>query len=452
MTSIRGAASDAPARRRDGSAVVYPPGSVWSLRRGRRDPIGFLQTLAADDGDLVHFSLAGQSAFLLKHPDDIEEVLVSHHQKFMKGYALRRAKRLLGNGLLTAEGDLHRRRRRVVQPAFSRQRMDAYGALMVACAARWCERWQSGQIVDVADEMNRLTLAIVGETLFGADVDALTAEVRQALTTAIDSLDALVSLLAPMRRVRPARERLSAIVDGLIAQRCRTDDDRDDLLSMLLHAQDSEGETDTEQVRDDALTIFLAGHDTMATALCWTWCLLAQHPDVEARLHQELDAVPGSRLPTPQDLSHLTYTKSVLAEALRLYPPAWLMARRAVEDHEVGTMLIPTGALVLMSQYLVHRDPRFFPDPLVFDPDRWLPDRQARRPKLAYFPFGAGPRSCIGEGFAWMEGVLLLATHAQRWRFRPVATDPIAIEPRITLRPRHRVTMILQRRTSSDAW
>lgn len=436
----------------------YPPDyrrSLWSLRRrATSDPLGFLEGLAETPGDIVPFSLAGRPAFLLKHPDLAEAMLVTRHHEFVKADGLQRAARLLGNGLLTAEGDRHRRRRAVVQPAFHRQQLERYGQMMVAHAVRFRDRWRAQQTVDIAAEAGALTLAIVGRTLFGADVESFSVEVRHALKVASDSLDPLISLLAPTRRVRPQRERLIEVIDELIVRHHQAaGDDRENLISLLLAAREGGPGGPggivaiTDALRDDALTILLAGHDTIASALVWTWLLLAEQPGVEAQMEEEVDAVLGGRSPTAADMPALAFTRRVLAESLRLCPPAWVVARSAIAACELGGMSVPAGSIVLTSQYLMHRDPRFFSNPSVFDPDRWLDDRQAGRPKMAYFPFGAGPRSCIGEGFAWMEGVLLLATFAQRWRFR--LTDrrrPIRPDLKITLRPPPSVCMVLHER------
>ncbi len=429
----------------------YPPDyqrSLWSLRhRVTSDPLGFLEGLAETPGDIVPFSLAGQPAFLLTHPDLVEAVLVTRHHEFVKAYGLQRAARLLGNGLLTAEGERHRRQRAAVQPVFHRQQLERYGQIMVAHAVRLRDRWRAVETVDVAAEAGALTLAIVGETLFGADVESLSVEVRRALMVASDALDPLVSLLAPTRRVRPQRERLAEVIDDLIVHHQRSGGDRENLISLLLASQEAGPHTITDQTRDDALIVLLAGHDTIATALVWTWILLAQHPEAGARIEQEADALLGSRLASAADVPALVFTRAVLSESLRLRPPAWVVARSAMADLELGGIRIPAGSIVLISQYLLHRDRRFYPNPTAFEPERWLDDRQAGRPKMAYIPFGAGPRSCIGEGFAWMEGVLLLATFAQRWRLglmdRGASIRP---RPTITLRPPPGVRMVLHER------
>jgi cytochrome P450 len=255
--------------------------------------------------------------------------------------------------------------------------------------------------------------------------------------------------LPQTRRFHRARERLDATVYRMIEERRRSSHDRGDLLSMLLLAQDEEGDTGRmtdEQVRDEALTIFLAGHETTANALTWTWYLLSEHKDVETKLHQEIDAVLGLRLPTTDDVPRLRYTEMVLAESMRLYPPAWALGRLARADYEVGGYVVPAGALVLLSQYVAHRDPRYFPDPTRFDPERWTPEARESRPQYSYFPFGGGPRRCIGEGFAWMEGILLIATIAQRFSLRLVPNHPVELRPVITLRPKHGMRMTLSKR------
>jgi cytochrome P450 len=423
-------------------ASSYPPKSIWSLRRAPQDPMAFLQRIAAE-GDLVPFSLGGHRAFLLNHPDYVEDVLVLNHSKFSKPPALQRSSALLGAGLLTAEGELHRRRRRLAQPAFGSDRMEGYAATIARSAARVHERWSDGQTVDMAADMQALTLSVIGHILFGADLEPQAAEVRHALAVASASIDPLFSLLAPARRLRPVGNDLRALLDRLIAERLASGDDGDDVLTLLQRAEGSAGQAITDQLRDDLLTLFVAGHDTIANGLTWTWQLLARHPAAEVRLREELERTLRGEPPTFKHLGELTYTGHVLAESLRLYPPSWVITRCALADHEIGHMLIPAGAIIVVSQYLLHRDPRFFSGPLTFDPCRWETGRQETRPRLAYFPFGAGPRSCIGQGLATMEGILLLAALAARWRCR--AVTPVDCDPRATLRPRPRALMRLQR-------
>jgi cytochrome P450 len=318
--------------------------------------------------------------------------------------------------------------------------------------------WRDGDTVDMSDEMMRLTLGIVGKTLFDADVVSEAQEVGEAMTVVMDLFNTITIPffellqklpLPQLRRFDNAKAKLDAIIYRLIEERRRNGDDRGDLLSMLLLAQDTEGDggqmTDV-QLRDEVMTIFLAGHETTANALTWTWYLLSQNPEAEAKLHREIDSVLGGRLPTFADVPQLKYTEMVLAESMRLYPPAWALGRLAMNDCEIGGYVVPRKSLVLMSQFVMHRDPRYFPEPLRFDPERWTAQARELRPQFSYFPFGGGPRRCIGESFAWMEGVLLIAALAQQWQMRLVPNHPVALKPVITLRPKHGMRMTLTRR------
>jgi cytochrome P450 len=428
-----------------GPKTLWPFGHAYSFRR---DSLGFLTRLMREYGDVACFKAGPQHVYLLSHPDYVRDVLVTHHARFHKGRALQRAKRLLGEGLLTSEGEFWRRQRRLAQPAFHRQRINSYGRVMIEHAERVCARWRDGETLDISEEMMRLTLAVVGKTLFDADVESDADEVGGALNEVMNLFGYLMIPfselleklpLPPQRRFLRARARLDAVVYRIIEEHRRTGTDRGDLLSMLLLAVDEEGDRTgmtNEQLRDEAMTIFLAGHETTANALTWAWYLLAQNPEAEARLHEELDALlEGGRAPTSEDASALRYTEMVVAETMRLYPPAWAIGRLAIEDHEVGGYQIPRGSLVLVSQYIMHRDARFFPDPERFLPERWTPEAKAARPQFSYFPFGGGPRRCIGEGFAWMEATLILATLARRWRARTLPGHKVEMQPRITLRP-----------------
>jgi cytochrome P450 len=445
------------------STALYAPGPRRSfpgqqLLALQRDPTGFLLGMAHTHGDVAHVKLGPQHVFLLNHPDFIRDVLVTNQRNFVKGRGLERAKRLLGEGLLTSEGELHQRQRRLVQPAFHRQRIAGYGNTMVGCATMARERWRDAALYDMHAEMMRLTLAIVGKTLFDADVEGEAVAVGTALDTLMELFNVfsmpLGGLLEKLplpatRRFQQSRDRLETTIDRMIAQRRATGEDHGDLLSMLLLAQDDEGDAGRMsdiQVRDEALTLFLAGHETTANALTWTWYLLSQHPDAEAQLHAELDTALAGRLPTFEDLTRLPYTRMILAESMRLYPPAWVIGRRALNEYKVGGYRIPADSIVLTSQWVMHHDPRYYPEPFRFDPQRWTPAAQAERPKFAYFPFGAGPRVCIGESFAWMEAILLLVTIAQRWRMRLAPGQQVALRPTITLRPKYGMWMRLERR------
>ena len=428
----------------------------------RRNPLSFLTRVARTHGDAVYWRGGPVEFVLLNHPDFVKDVLVTRQAKFVKSRGLQRAKRFLGEGLLTSEGEQHRRARRLAQPAFHRERVASYGEAMVAAAERTRDRWRADEPIDASVEMMRLTLAVAGRTLFGADVEGEADEIREALTLVMGQFNRLVMPfseyldrlpLPSNRRAERAAARLDATIFRMIAERRASAEERGDLLSLLLAARDVEGDgsgmSDT-QLRDEAMTIFLAGHETTANALTWTWYLLSQDADVEARLHEELDAVLGGRPPTVADLPRLPVAEAVIAEAMRLYPPAWAVGRQALEELEIGGYRVPKGAMVLMSQWVMHRDARFWPRPDRFDPDRWTPEARASRPKFAYFPFGGGARVCIGESFAWMEGVLLLATLAQRWQLRLAPGARVATQALITLRPRYGMAMIANRRKAAD--
>lgn len=436
-----------------------PPGTplVGQLFPFRRDPIDFLMRLSREYGDIARFKIGSQELFLFNHPDLIKNVLTVDHRSFIKGRGLQWAKRLLGEGLLTSEGEFHRRQRRIAQPAFHRQRIGAYGEMMTGYGVRTRERWEEEKPFDVLKEMMHLTMMVAAKTLFDTEAESEAKEIGEALSVSVEFFnrftlpfaDLLAELPVPSTlKFRKAKRRLDETVYRMIAERRASEKDRGDLLSMLLHATDEEGGTGgmtDRQLRDEAMTIFLAGHETTANALTWTWYLLSQHPDAEARLHAEVDAL-GGRLPAIDDLPKLTYTEKLLAESMRLYPPAWLLGYRAIRDYPVGRYVIPKGGIVLMSQYVMHHDPRYYPDPFRFDPERWEPAAKAVRPKFSYFPFGGGPRVCIGESFAWMEGILLIATLAQRWRLRLVPGHPVVLQPLITLRPKHGMMMTAERR------
>ncbi len=403
--------------------TAVPPGPKLSffnqlIYRPGGDPLRFFTDLAQTYGDLVSYRMAGEQVFFVNSPQHIKDILVTYNRSFIKGRGLERAKRLLGDGLLTSEDPLHLRQRRLMQPAFHRERIASYAATMVAYADRLRQGWSGGATIDAAHEMMRLTLSIAGKTLFDLDVESQAAEVGRALTAVMESfwtamlpmVDVLEKMPIPqLRRARLARARLDAIIYGMIDERRAGGriKDRGDLLSMLLLAQDDEapatvagasapGMSD-RQVRDEAMTIFLAGHETTANALTWTWYLLSGAPEVERRLHDEVDRVLGGRLPAIGDIPNLPYIEQVVTEAMRLYPPAWIIGRRAIEPYRIDGYVAPARSIFVMSPYVIQRDARYYRAPDTFDPGRWTPEFRAALPKFAYFPFGGGPRQCIGE-------------------------------------------------------
>ena len=432
-----------------------PPGLPFlgNILDFRRDTLGFLLESSRIHGDVSLYRLGRADVFLLRHPDHIKDVLVTHQHSFAKGKGIQWAKLFLGEGLLTSEGEFHTRQRRLAQPAFHRQRIATYGEAMTAQALRCRERLSDGQELDIHAEMMALTLGVAAKTLFDADVQTEAPEIAEALGVIIGLFPRFALPFASVLQKLPlpgnARfERAVALLDRIvyriIAERRATGEDRGDLLSMLLVAQDVEGDgtgMSDRQLRDEVMTILLAGHETTANALTWTWYLIARNPEVEERLHAEVDRALAGRPPAVADFAALDYVERVFAEAMRLYPPAWGLGRRALKDHVVGDYTIPAGALVAMSPYVVQRDERWWPDPLRFDPDRFLPEAKAARPRFAYFPFGGGARQCIGESFAWMEGVLLLSALAQRWAFRLSPGPPVEPQALITLRPKHGIRM-----------
>ena len=440
--------------------IVRPPGPkrkpLWGLMWDfRRDPLEFLHRVTSF-GDIVFFPFGPQNLYVVNHPDYIKEVLVNHPRNFIKSRALQRAKSLLGEGLLTAEGDAHKRQRRMAQPAFHRQRMAHYAQSMVQYAAQLGDSWLNGTTLDISQEMMRLTLLIVAKTLFDAELSTQANELGQAMGKFVEAFkmltlpfsEILEKLPLPsMRATNKARELLNRTIYGIIEQRRAQLSDHGDLLSMLLMAIDEEGQGLSDvQVRDEVITLFLAGHETTATTLTWTWYLLSQHPEIEAKFWHELTTVLAGRLPTADDFPQLRYTEMIVAESMRLYPPAWIMGRKVVQELEIGGYTIPVDNVVILSPYLMHHDARYFPEPFKFDPERWQPEARESRPKHAYFPFGGGPRQCIGEPFAWLEAVLLLATLGQKWQLRLATKPPVLPQPLITLRSKGGMPMTLVKR------
>ena len=424
------------------------------LRQFWRDRTGFLTRQAAL-GDVTYLKIGPQTIYFVNHPDLVRDLLVVSADKFVKGRALQRAKVLLGNGLLTSEREFHLRQRRMIQPAFHRNRIAEYARSMVEIAELTSAAWSDGEVRDIDKEMMHLTLRIVAKTLFNAEITDDADRIGAAMTTMVELFNFLLlpfsewleKLPLPQsRRFKRARRDLDDVMYSIIEERRRSGEDRGDLLSMLLSAQDEDdgGRMTDEQVRDEALTLFLAGHETTANALTWTWYLLSQNPEAEAKLHAELEAVLDGRDPTIDDIPKLKYTEAVLAESMRLYPPAWAIGRNVVEEHEFGGYTVEPGSLVLVSPYVLQRDPRFWDRPADFVPERWesVSVKEAGAQGI-YFPFGGGVRRCIGESFAWTEGVLLIATVARKWRFRLEPEQKIGLSPQITLRPKFGMRMAI---------
>jgi cytochrome P450 len=444
-------------------SLLLPPGPKGRFPTGNlldytRDHLGFLTRCAREYGDVVRLRFVNVPVYLLNHPDHTEYVLVQNNRNFIKSRGERISLGFLGDGLLTSEGSFWRRQRRLAQPAFHRERITAYGEVMAESAGRMVGDWRDGEVRDVHRDMMRLTLEIVARTLFGVPLKpAEFEEVGAALAVISERFTGRggVFFQVPERvptpgnlRFRRALGKLDALIYGVVGgRRARGEDDGDDLLSMLLAARDEKGaRMSDKQLRDEVMTIFLAGHETTANALSWTWHLLAEHPEVERKLHEELDETLAGRLPTVEDLSRLRYTDMIVKESLRLYPPAWAFGREAVGACEIGGYHVPTGTQLIMSQWVMQRDPRYYEHPTEFRPERWADGLSERLPRYAYFPFGGGPRLCIGQSFAKMEANLLLATLAHRFRLRPASGERVTPRPSITLRPGDGMRMVLEER------
>ena len=474
----------------------YPPGPTYKipgklLRQFIHDPTNTLTNIARKYGDISYFKLGRQQhVYLINNPDYIEKVLIHDHRNFKKGKRLQTAKAILGEGLVTSEGEFHNSQRRLIQPIFHPKQIISYSNIMTDYANRIRDKWKDGDTLDIQQEMMHLTLGIICKSVLNYDVESKEArQVSKALTTCRNYSKRLqnpigyvldkVPILPAVRGAREAKKDLDDLVYGLIADRIRRQQqqqqqesahDDKDLLSRLMQAQDSittstessqsqsdnntNGKMSNRQVRDEVMTIFIAGHETTANALTWTFYLLSQNPDIEKKLHDEIDSVLGTtndsnsgiRLPAANDIPKLQYTEKVLRESMRLYPPVWTIGRYVENDYSVDEYSIPAGSSLLMSQYVMHHDPRYYDQPEQFNPDRWTEEFKAHLPRFSYFPFGGGIRGCIGETFAWMEGVLVIAIIAQKWTMQHVPGHRVKLDPAITLRPKYGMKMKLTQR------
>jgi cytochrome P450 len=417
----------------------------------------FLASVAQDYGPVASWRMPRARFWFVDEPALIDQILTAGGYDVIKGRGLRRMRRLLGHGLLTSDEPLHLRQRRLVQPAFHRERVAGYAATMIEAAGDAAARLADGQDIAVDALMNRVALRIAAATLFSADIDDEADAIGAAVTGAMSGFPASISTFAELldyipwhpatRRFQQARAGLDAIIYRMIEERRQDARDRGDLLSILLSTRDEDDRPmPPELVRDEALTLLLAGHETTANALTWTWDALARNPVAEAKLHAELDAVLGDRDPIAADYPRLSYTRDVVAETMRLRPPAWILGRRVVRPFRLGSWELAPGSVLLTSQIVTHRNPRFWHEPDTFRPERWSNGETDALPRGAYFPFGGGNRICVGESFAWTEAVLVLATIARRVRFAALDLSPIPLQPLVTLRPGRPVTMRVEAR------
>ncbi len=424
----------------------------------KSDLLGFGLTMARNYGDIAYYRFGPLRVYQLNHPDLVRQVLFEQPEKFHKPRLVKRAFRpIAGNGLLTSDGELWKQQRKLIQPAFHHRQLAAYGEVMVAHTLRRIQPFTEGEVRDIASEMTKLTLDIVVSSLFGSELpqeargigDSMDA-VRDAAAYRVNRPLHLPSWVPTRRHLRERRAlaEVEQVFRALISARRASNDNREDLLSMLLAAVDEESGTgmSDQQLRDEMMTLFLAGHETTATALTWTWYLLSRHPEVDAKLHEELHCVLDGRAPQAADLPKLPYTERVIRESMRLFPPGPAFGREPIEDVEIGGYTVRAGSIVIVNTFALQRDPRFYADPERFDPDRFGPGWEERIPRYAYLPFGGGPRVCIGNGFAMMEARLILATVAQHFKLSLESPDEITPVQTVTLRPSGPVRMRLQRR------
>jgi cytochrome P450 len=436
-------------RHRTGKRPPGPKGLplLGNLLDFSRDVLRYYREWAQQYGDIVALRLGPWPAVLLNRSDYAEYVLVKNHRNFIKfPFFFRHVGAIFGQGLLTSEGELWQRQRRLMAPAFHAQRQAGYGDTMVRHTERMLASWRPGEVRDVHADMMALTLGIAAKTLFDADTDEDVGEIGQAFNATTDEIAVRIRRVfripdavptpGNIRYLRGVR-RIDRLVTRIVRERRQHGTDRGDLLSMLIAARDDEGRSMTDrQLRDEVITLLLAGHETTALALSWTWHLLSRHPDADAKLAAELRDVLGGRAPTVDDLPNLRFTEQVVTEAIRLYPPAWGFGREAIADCEIDGYAVPAGTTIIISPWVLHVDPRHFEHPTEFRPERWSGDLARRLPRFAYIPFGGGPRICIGNRFAMMEAGLILATTAQRFRLERQSDHPVVPLPSITLRPK----------------
>ncbi len=426
----------------------------------RKYELDYLTRLVREYGDIFRVKVVNIPAYVISRPEYIESVLITNQKNFVKSVYLRESKALFGHGILTSDGSFWREQRRMLQPAFHHRQIARYSRVMAKRVAGMLETWRDGEVRDIHADMMNVTMEIIAQVLFGEDIAEETREIGEALKVFFEQFDDRFGLYAIPEwlptpgnlRYRRAIRRLNEMVNSIIRRKQAIRQDSGDILSALLNARDEGGqEMTTSQLRDEMMTLFFTGHETTALALTWTWYLLAQHPPAMQRLTEEIDKVLEGRHPTFEDLPNLPYTEMVMKESLRLYPPAYAVVREAVEDCEIGGYRIPAGSTVAMFQWAVHRDPRYFERPDEFRPERWEGDFQKTLPRCAYFPFGAGPRLCIGDGFAKAEVPLLLAAIAQQYRMELVPDHPVLLSPSLTLRPRNGVKVVIRKREPAAA-
>ena len=449
--------------------IKYPPGPKDILpytleRKFLRDPLKTLTDISQTYGDVSHFKFGKQNVYFLNHPNYIEDVLVTNYKNFIKSRGLQVSKRLLGLGLLTSEGNYHDKQRRLIQPTFYPKKIKSYIDVMMKKILTLCDHWKDGSVIDIHKEMTHHTLEIISKTVLGYDIKKEDDEIGDSLLICMEYFNRLlmpfgeliekIPLLPINKGFQKARKNLDSIVYKMInehrMQLEKNEKKDNDLLFTLLQSQyDSTGieKMSDQQLRDEVMTIFLAGHETTANALTWTFYLLSENPAIDLRLQEEVSSIISNKIDISfDDIQKLEYTTKVLTESMRLYPPAWALGRQAINNCKIGKYIIPSGSIILMSQYVMHRNQIYFPQPDAFYPDRWTDEFKKNLPRFSYYPFGGGIRSCVGEPFAWMEAILITAIINRLWKMNKIQENKVVLKPLITLRPKYGMRMQITRR------
>lgn len=455
------------------SSIEFPPGPSSHIpgkivRNFLKDPINTLSKIADEYGDLSHFKMGRLHVYLINNPDYIEKILIYDHSNFSKGPRLQSAKRLLGEGLVTSEGEFHKNQRKLIQPLFLPKKIASYGPIMTDRSLRMIQGWKNGSIVNVHSELMKVTLSIICKSVMDYDMEskqakdfgnafAITKKYASRLQHPLGQILDRVPILPKVAQARGAGNALNTIVYGLIfGRRKKIENDKsfsgEDLLTKLIKVQADDGSTMTDkQLRDEIITILIAGHETTSNALTWTYYLLSQNPQIERRVFDEIDSVlEGNgeeyKQPSVADLPKLNYVEKVFREAVRLYPPVWTMGRFAQSDYKLGGYTLPKGSSLMFSQYVMHHSAKYYNNSETFDPDRWTEEFKMHLPRFSYFPFEGGIRGCVGEPFAWQEGILLIATISSYWSMRLAPNQRVKFQPGITLNPKNGIKMKLRSR------
>jgi cytochrome P450 len=458
------------------SSLEFPPGPSSHIpgkivRSFVKDPITTLSKIADEYGDLSHFKLGRLHVYLINNPDYIEKILIYDHSNFSKGPRLQSAKRLLGEGLVTSEGEFHKSQRKLIQPLFLPKKISSYGPIMTDRALYMIQGWKNGSVVNIHSELLKVTLSIICKSVMDYDMESkqakdfgnafsITKKYASRLQHPLGQILDRVPILPKVAQARGAGNTLNTIVYGLISKRREeikkgTTDKSfsgEDLLSKLIKVQADDGSVMTDkQLRDEIITILIAGHETTSNALTWTYYLLSQNPQIQRRVFEEIDSVLGGdsgeyKQPSIGDLPKLNYVEKVFRESMRLYPPVWTMGRFVQSDYKLGEYTIPKGSSLMFSQYVMHHTAKYYDKPESFDPDRWTEEFKMQLPRFSYFPFGGGIRGCVGEPFAWQEGILLIATISSYWSMRLAPDQDVKLQPGITLNPKNGIKMKLKSR------